>query len=325
MLLDVRGQVVPRGGLLLAGPHEVLDVVEVNALEVGTPIRHRLLVEDAQRPQPARRASTPARSSCPRCRARRPRTARAVRWRPRRRNRPSHSHTDPATRWSVPGSRPRAWSSCRRSLLGRGGFGAGCALKCWLLVLIERHVRGAGAVSVDDRGQPLHVSTQHLGERFPLGLAQFRELLGDVRHRAVMLAELYSVDRSAHRGCRWRRTRPWSVHRPRDRQWIQRHRIPRLLPTGWCRCGAARRSVRRRRRRFRGADAWPRPPGRRRCAPAWRAPRRSAGSAGRACRGRCAATMPPHWTAHHRPRAARRGACAHPRRRCRGARRSRLR
>jgi hypothetical protein len=36
------------------------------------------------------------------------------------------------------------------------------------------------------------------------------------------------------------------------------------------------------------------------------------------------ATMPPHWTAHRRPRAGRRGACAHPRRKCRAARRSRL-
>ena len=30
------------------GAHEVLDVVEVDALEVGTPMRHRLLVEGAQ-------------------------------------------------------------------------------------------------------------------------------------------------------------------------------------------------------------------------------------------------------------------------------------
>jgi NADPH-dependent curcumin reductase len=61
-------------------------------------------------------------------------------------------------------------------------------------------VRGAGAVSVDDRGQPLYVSTQYLGERLPLGLAQLRKLLGDVRHRTVMLAEFYSVDGTAHLG-----------------------------------------------------------------------------------------------------------------------------
>ncbi len=42
--------------------------------------------------------------------------------------------------------------------------------------------------------------TQDLRESLSLGLAQFRELLGDVRHRAVMLAELYSVQWSAHFG-----------------------------------------------------------------------------------------------------------------------------
>ena len=85
-----------------------------------------------------------------------------------------------------------AWSWWLRRGLCAEGAG------CWSLV--ERHVRGAGAVAVDDRGQPLHVGAQHLGERLPLGLAQLRELLGDVRHRAVMLAELYAVDRPAHRG-----------------------------------------------------------------------------------------------------------------------------
>ena len=48
-VLDVLGQVFPRLGLLLAGPDEVLDVVEVDAFEVGAPVRHRLLVEGAQR------------------------------------------------------------------------------------------------------------------------------------------------------------------------------------------------------------------------------------------------------------------------------------
>ena len=185
-------------------------------------------------------------------------------------------------------------------------------------------MRGAGAVSVDDRGQPLHVSAQHVGERFPLGLAQLRKLLGDVRHRTVMLAELYSVQGSAHLRWRWRRTRPWSVHLPRDRQWIQRHRIPRLLPTGWCRYGAARRCGRRRRRRFHGAGASPRPPDRRRRGRAWRAPLRSVGTGGRACHGRCAARRRPHWTALHLRRAARRGACVRLLRRCRADRRSRL-
>ena len=64
---------------------------------------------------------------------------------------------------------------------------------------LSGYVGGAGAVAVDDRGQPLHVGAQDLGERLALGLAQLRELLGDVRHRAVVLADLHAVDRPAHR------------------------------------------------------------------------------------------------------------------------------
>ena len=37
-VLDVLGQVVPGGGLLLGGAHEVLDVVEVDARQVGAPV-----------------------------------------------------------------------------------------------------------------------------------------------------------------------------------------------------------------------------------------------------------------------------------------------
>lgn len=36
-VLDVLGKVLPRGGLLLRGAHEVLDVVEVDRAEVGAP------------------------------------------------------------------------------------------------------------------------------------------------------------------------------------------------------------------------------------------------------------------------------------------------
>ena len=59
---------------------------------------------------------------------------------------------------------------------------------------------GAGAVAVDDRRQPLHVGTQDLGEGLLLGLAQLRELLGDMRHRAVVLADLDALDRPADPG-----------------------------------------------------------------------------------------------------------------------------
>ncbi len=46
--LDVRGQVLPGLGLLLGGADEVLDVVEVDAGEVGAPGRHGLLAEQLQ-------------------------------------------------------------------------------------------------------------------------------------------------------------------------------------------------------------------------------------------------------------------------------------
>lgn len=55
-------------------------------------------------------------------------------------------------------------------------------------------MRGARAVTVDDRGEPLDVGAQDLGERLPLGLAQLGELLGDVRYRAVMLTQLDPVE-----------------------------------------------------------------------------------------------------------------------------------
>ncbi|SLA04327.1 Uncharacterised protein [Mycobacteroides abscessus subsp. abscessus] len=48
-VLDVLGQVFPGSGLLLGRAHEVLDVVEVDAVELGAPVRHGLAVEDAQR------------------------------------------------------------------------------------------------------------------------------------------------------------------------------------------------------------------------------------------------------------------------------------
>ena len=47
-VLDVGGQVVPGGGLLLRGAHEVLDVVEVDARQVGAPARHGLALEEVQ-------------------------------------------------------------------------------------------------------------------------------------------------------------------------------------------------------------------------------------------------------------------------------------
>src|SRR5699024_2313258 len=48
-VLDVLGQVLPAGGLLLRGAHEVLETVEVELAQVAAPRRHRLAVEEAQR------------------------------------------------------------------------------------------------------------------------------------------------------------------------------------------------------------------------------------------------------------------------------------
>ena len=58
-------------------------------------------------------------------------------------------------------------------------------------------VGGAGAVAVDDGRQPLHMGAQHLGHRLLFGLAQLRELRGDVGDRAVMLADLHPRQRTA--------------------------------------------------------------------------------------------------------------------------------
>jgi hypothetical protein len=45
---DVLGQVLPGGGLLLGGLHEVLDVLEVDAGQVGAPAGHGLPAEELQ-------------------------------------------------------------------------------------------------------------------------------------------------------------------------------------------------------------------------------------------------------------------------------------
>src|SRR6478609_3593981 len=52
------------------------------------------------------------------------------------------------------------------------------------------YVGGADPVAVGDRGQTLDIGAEHLLERPCLRLAQFGELGGDVRHRAVVLADL---------------------------------------------------------------------------------------------------------------------------------------
>ncbi len=61
----------------------------------------------------------------------------------------------------------------------------------------KRHVGGTGAIAVDDGRKQLHVGSEDLGHGLLFGLAELREFLGDVRYRAVVLADLHTVDRSA--------------------------------------------------------------------------------------------------------------------------------
>ena len=56
----------------------------------------------------------------------------------------------------------------------------------------QRDGRGADAVAVRDRREPLHVHAEQAADRGRLGVAQLGELLGDVLHRAVVLAQLHA-------------------------------------------------------------------------------------------------------------------------------------
>ncbi len=158
----------------------------------------------------------------------------------------------------------------------------------------ERDMGGACAVTVDDGRQPLHVGPEHLGHGLLLGFTQLRELLGDVRHRAVVLTDLHAVDRAAHLGGGCDVTRLGQRAGNLTRRWL---RCPRRRPnrpprhrTGSRRCAAGRRCEPRPHRRFPGVDASPPTPGRRSCGPAWRGRPRSAGSAWPVGRGPPAAT-----------------------------------
>ncbi len=59
---------------------------------------------------------------------------------------------------------------------------------------------GADTVAVGDGRQPLDVAAEQPAEHLGLGLAQLRELVGDVRDRAVLLAELLADRVVADRG-----------------------------------------------------------------------------------------------------------------------------
>ena len=59
-----------------------------------------------------------------------------------------------------------------------------------------RDAGGADAVAVGDGGQALDVAAEDLADRLGLGLAQLRELVGDVGDRAVLLAQLLAGGQS---------------------------------------------------------------------------------------------------------------------------------
>lgn len=54
-------------------------------------------------------------------------------------------------------------------------------------------VRGAGAITVGDRRETLDVGAEQFSEHLGLGLTQLGKLRRDMRHRAVMLADLHTV------------------------------------------------------------------------------------------------------------------------------------
>jgi len=81
---------------------------------------------------------------------------------------------------------------------------------------MKRNVRGADAVAMRDRRQPLDVSAQQPAERLGLGLAELREVGRHVRDRAMVLADLHAraglLDRGrVSVGAQRRRQPRWSI------------------------------------------------------------------------------------------------------------------
>ena len=183
-VLDVLGQVVPAGRLLLGGPDEVLDVVEVDPDRSAPHVGIGFLPK-SRRPL-SRRSSIHSGSFFSAGDA------------------PHHGLVEAAlggraggvgvgpavlvvaeapSSSGVSGLRHRASSQIRRRV--RGPRGA------------ARDVRRADTVAVGDGGQSLDVLAEQPGEDLGLGLAQLRELLGHVRDRAVVLAQLRRAPASA--------------------------------------------------------------------------------------------------------------------------------
>ncbi len=211
-------------------------------------------------PSAAGRASIPARSSWPRCRA--PRLVEATAGRSPRPSSASaqpYSYRPRAASCSAVLLPPRPGPSSGSSLLGhRSALSTGCCsslLGCltgWECAWCTRRHRGDG-------GQTLHVRADQAGDDLGLGLAQLGKLGGDLRHRAVVLAQLPAggdrrrvgsvtlrrsaparVPRPAPSGRRWPR---WIA--PRQRSSRRGHLLgrERRRPRRHRRCGAIQRSA----------------------------------------------------------------------------------
>ena len=76
-------------------------------------------------------------------------------------------------------------------VLPRRARGGGQRGSGWSVGVVERDVRGADVAAAGQRREALHVHAEQPRERAGLGLAQRGELVGDVLHRAVALAELH--------------------------------------------------------------------------------------------------------------------------------------
>ena len=97
-------------------------------------------------------------------------------------------------------------------------------------------VSGADAVAVSDRGEPLHMGVEKLGERRRLRVAQLRELLGSGLDGTVVLAQLGA---GRHRVNSGRVTLGGERRRELPRVGTSRGLEPRADPLGELRGAAA--------------------------------------------------------------------------------------
>ena len=185
-VLDVLGQVLPGRGLLLGGAHEVLDVVEVDARQVGAPVRHGLLVEQPQALEA--QLQHPLRLVLLRRDVADDVLGQAALGRGAGRVGvgPAEFVRTQALEFGVGSLRGESHAGFLPAVLADADVR-------WSVVRAARNERRAHTVAVGDGGQPLHMRPEQAGEDLGLRLAQLRVLLGDVGDRAVVLAELLAL------------------------------------------------------------------------------------------------------------------------------------